>query len=61
MNNLKEAKKICNEISDINKTAIKALENEKSCGGLEVVTVLKYLREKLCELYAQLFPEEKTA
>lgn len=42
---------------DINETAIKALERENSCGGMEVVIVLKCNRDKINSLYTNFSPE----
>ena len=61
MNNLKEVKKICDEISDINETAILALEKVNSTEGMMIATVLKQNRLKINELVLQIRPEEKTA
>ena len=61
MNNLNEAEKICNEISDINETAILALEKVNGLEGMMIATVLKQNRLKIDELISQLRPEEKTA
>lgn len=61
MNNLNEAEEICNEISDINETAILALEKVNSLEGMMIVTVLKQNRLKIDKLISQLRPEEKTA
>lgn len=61
MNNLKKAEEICNEISDINETAILALEKVSSVEGMMIVTVLKQNRLKIDELISQIRLEEKTA
>lgn len=61
MDNLNEAEKICNEISDINETAILALEKVNSVEGMMIVTVLKQNRLKINELISQINLEEKTA
>ncbi len=61
MNNLNEAEKICNKISDINETAILALEKVNSTEGMIIATVLKQNRLKINELISQIIPEEKTA
>lgn len=61
MNNLNEAEEICNEISDINETAILALEKVNSLEGMMIATVLKQNRLKIDKLISQLRPEEKTA
>lgn len=61
MNNLNKAEKICNEISDINETAILALEKVNSTEGMMIATVLKQNRLKIDELISQIRPEEKTA
>lgn len=59
--NLKEVEKICDEISDINETAILALEKVNSTEGMMIATVLKQNRLKINELISQVRPEEKTA
>ena len=61
MNNLNKAEKICNEIFDINETAILALEKVNSMEGMMIATVLKQNRLKIDELISQIRPEEKTA
>ena len=50
-----------NEISDINETAILALEKVNSTEGMMIATVLKQNRLKINELVSQIRPEEKTA
>lgn len=61
MNNQKEAEEICNEISDINETAILALERINGTETMMIATVLKENRRKIDELISQIRPEEKTA
>ena len=58
MNNQKEAEKIINEISDINETAILALERVNGTESIMISTVLKQNRYKINELIAQINPEE---
>lgn len=55
---MKKAYDIVRDCADINETVIKALEKENSSGGMEAVTVLKLLRNKLDELGMILNKEE---
>lgn len=55
---MKKAYDIVLACSDINETVIKALKKENSLGGMEAVTVLKLLRNKLDELGMILNKEE---